>query len=1339
MISLPSFPAAFVRGGGGSREIVLRSSETDVVFVSSSSRVPLSSRCRLSLVCLRRRGEGERGSAPSLRRRRGRRITSFAVNAGTTPKSSTFDANDRYARTANPFYEANCERYVEKILVKVDENVVMKMKKNSEDGVLSRNDGSATTVAANGALPGGGDGGGDNTTPLKEERWEKIHLSTEDERTKGSMDVSVVKLSDAAFRVKVKLDCPSILNEQDALMHWGMIGEEDEDWKSPKHFVRSVPPNGREPDAQSEESKFLNGRDCFEHVFDFTNGYRGERMAMLIRSEDCETWLRDEGRRSHAILDLGRMAVDARGGGSQQRVAAAPAPNPVAPPPPPQRQEEDHHHRHREEDNNSHEQQQQQHNHNHNQQQSTNSNNGERVFAAVSNWVGDDVELSNNRKDRSSRDRNRWDTSNLPSFAAALVSNDQSASSWRQKLQSVEKLLCENDGNDMEDALAYSTIYLFWISVGAISCVEDGTHYRPNHHAGSAERMFGKIESIEGTDNMSTLAAIRRLHPRLPAFTAEFTQSVPLTRIRDIAHGKGDEHGKCREVRQEIKHTIQNKLHRCAGPEDLVASEKMLQKLTAPGTDYPKAFVDEFEIFYRELKEFFNASGVAERLEKLANQDGGSKSADAANAFLRAKANADDQNASLKSLLETLRLLHESRTEIVRSFESGNIQDMSARQQWRLAEISLEDYAFVLLSRCSNLLGAESKPPKQNYTSEEVSECLNALAVSFDTLHLSSKSEEMQRVAEDARKLAGESASFLGSNDGGLRVNAIAERAKRAAENFCDVLENLFTNRAHQLGPALGIDNYAVDIFTEGQIRASVVFQSAKLAGALSRASRNITGAQGWDCVVQSSEGDIVYPLRRIEWLDPNYCRENITEPCILLCDSADGDEEVSTMGPNVMGIILSHALPHLSHLALRARQSAVPLVAVEDGALTETIRSFEGKNVLLRSKPGDVKIELTDAPVSGGASSSAPAALTASATASTAATISIAADTSYANDPLSFAKLSESTLDFAVSVAGSKSAFCAKLEKLSSDSHSSPFAFSAPTGVAIPFGAMEVAAEEAGKTQYLQERLQILDSNVPEVDLEAARRELFALVENELRPSQEVYQKVLAGMGASANSKAFVRSSANVEDLAGMSAAGLYDSIPNVDLQSYDQFALAVSKVWASLYTARAVASRKAARVSQKDAKMCALVQVALKPECSFVLHTKHPLTESDQDMYAEMALGLGETLASGNVRGTPWRFDIAKATKEVTVKTFSSFGEMYIADDSNSDSSALQMKRVFCDDGNHWLTTDEKRRNDVVGAKLGGLGIYLESTLGNVPQDVEGCLLSDGTLCVVQARPQP
>ena len=137
-------------------------------------------------------------------------------------------------------------------------------------------------------------------------------------------------------------------------------------------------------------------------------------------------------------------------------------------------------------------------------------------------------------------------------------------------------------------------------------------------------------------------ALIRRLHPRLPAFTAEFTQSVPLTRVRDIAHGKGDRDGKCREVRAEIKHTIQNKLHRCAGPEDLVATEKMLAKLTAPGADYPEEFVEEFRIFHRELKDFFNASTVTDRMDKLLREgDAPQPVRDAAARFADAKARCD--------------------------------------------------------------------------------------------------------------------------------------------------------------------------------------------------------------------------------------------------------------------------------------------------------------------------------------------------------------------------------------------------------------------------------------------------------------------------------------------------------------------------------------------------------------------------------------------------------------------------------------------------------------------------------------------------------------------------
>ena len=188
------------------------------------------------------------------------------------------------------------------------------------------------------------------------------------------------------------------------------------------------------------------------------------------------------------------------------------------------------------------------------------------------------------------------------------------------------------------------------------------------------------------------------------------------------------------------------------------------------------------------------------------------------------------------------------------------------------------------------------------------------------------------------------------------------------------------------------------------------MFQSAKLAGSLARASRNITGAQGWDCVVQSTD-DIIYPLRRCDRLDQKWCRENIKVPSILLCDSADGDEEVSTLGPNVKSIVLSHTLPHLSYLARRARQFKVPLITVEDVSLVEQIQTYDGQNVFIRAKPGDVKIKVTSADASPNTSLSTRMDYT-----RIASPISVS-DTSYAKDPLPLVSLAKN-IDFTVSVA---------------------------------------------------------------------------------------------------------------------------------------------------------------------------------------------------------------------------------------------------------------------------------------------------------------------------------
>lgn len=67
---------------------------------------------------------------------------------------------------------------------------------------------------------------------------------------------------------------------------------------------------------------------------------------------------------------------------------------------------------------------------------------------------------------------------------------------------------------------------------------------------------------------------------------------------------------------QEIKHTIQNKLHRNAGPEDLVATERMIERLEAEG-GYNDSFMNEFRVFRGELRDFFNASSFTDMLDAL--------------------------------------------------------------------------------------------------------------------------------------------------------------------------------------------------------------------------------------------------------------------------------------------------------------------------------------------------------------------------------------------------------------------------------------------------------------------------------------------------------------------------------------------------------------------------------------------------------------------------------------------------------------------------------------------------------------------------------------------------
>ncbi|KAJ6973209.1 phosphoglucan [Populus alba x Populus x berolinensis] len=964
----------------------------------------------------------------------------------------------------------------------------------------------------------------------------------------------------------------------------------------------------------------------------------------------------------------------------------------------------------------------------------------------VGQWQGKAVSFmrSNDHGNRGSE--RRWDTSGLQGSVLKLVEGDLNARSWRRKLEVVCELLVGSlQSKDRLEALIYSAIYLKWINTGQVPCFEDGGHHRPNRHAEISRLIFQELEQVSSRRDTSAqeVLVIRKIHPCLPSFKAEFTASVPLTRIRDIAHRGDIPH----DLKQEIKHTIQNKLHRSAGPEDLVATEAMLARITKNPGEYSEAFVEQFKIFHHELKDFFNAGSLAEQLVSI-RESLDERGCSALTLFMDCKKKLDsaEKSRTIFELIKTMQSLNALRDIIVKGLESDIGNDASdaaiaKHQKWRLCEIGLEDYSFVLLSRFLNALEAMggAKWLADNVESKNVSswsDPLGALIVGVHQLALSGwKPEECEAIG--AELLAWQEKGLLekeGSEDGKiiwvLRLKATLDRARRLTEEYSEALLQIFPQRVQMLGKALGIPENSIRTYTEAEIRAGVIFQVSKLCTLLLKAVRSTLGSHGWDILVPgAASGTLV----QVESIVPRSLPSTIEGPIILVVNKADGDEEVTAAGSNIVGIILLQELPHLSHLGVRARQERVVFVTCEDDDKVADMQKLTGKNVRLEASLTGVNLTLSSSDdivpedLSGNGSSTV--------------------EPPGSHDPFSAVKAHSNKgvsagglillADADAQTSGAKAAACGRLasltaasKKVSSD-QGVLASFEVPKSMVIPFGSMELALEHSKSMETFMSFLEQIET----ARLDGGELDKLCSELQELISSLQLPKDTIDGIGRMFpdNARLIVRSSANVEDLAGMSAAGLYDSIPNVSPSNPTAFANAVSQVWASLYTRRAVLSRRAAGVPQKDATMAVLVQEMLSPDLSFVLHTLSPTDLDQNSVEAEIAPGLGETLASGT-RGTPWRLSCGKFDGHVRTLAFANFSEEMLV--SGAGPADGDVTRLTVDYSKKPLTVDPIFRHQL-GQRLCSVGFFLEREFGS-PQDVEGCVVGKD-IYVVQTRPQP
>ena len=115
-----------------------------------------------------------------------------------------------------------------------------------------------------------------------------ISLTTESGSSTGSCVVEVM----ATWPPTVRLSCQAggAATGQPLLLHWGVSDRRGGSWRSPFDELQSVPPGSRAPDAQSCESALEGGT----RVVEFAPERAGVTcMTMLIRTENCQEWLRD--------------------------------------------------------------------------------------------------------------------------------------------------------------------------------------------------------------------------------------------------------------------------------------------------------------------------------------------------------------------------------------------------------------------------------------------------------------------------------------------------------------------------------------------------------------------------------------------------------------------------------------------------------------------------------------------------------------------------------------------------------------------------------------------------------------------------------------------------------------------------------------------------------------------------------------------------------------------------------------------------------------------------------------------------------------------------------------
>jgi alpha-glucan,water dikinase len=525
-----------------------------------------------------------------------------------------------------------------------------------------------------------------------------------------------------------------------------------------------------------------------------------------------------------------------------------------------------------------------------------------------------------------------------------------------------------------------------------------------------------------------------------------------------------------------------------------------------------------------------------------------------------------------------------------------------------------------------------------------------------------------------------------------LQAESVMDRIERSVGEYAHGYQVLFQPKAEFLGKSFQAESWSIRLFSEEVIRGGLIFALSVLSHRLRRLLREKAALSPWQPISRGEGKGRVMVMENLDAVQG----QRFDPPAIIVSDSIRGNEDLPE---GAHAVLTSDSVDVVSHVAIRARNQGVLLATCYDGETFEKLKSLEGGfwNVEIDAS-GEVRFEPLDESEARPDSGGRPAR-------SIEMNFDESPDTLYA----------VTSHEFEEGLVGGKSLHLKELQgRLPDWIH-------LPVSVALPFGAFKKAlGNEANRKT--RERYEELSAQVDE------------------EPDRlQILRKTIMEMTAPDDLEVTFR---EVFEKAGL-------SLPENTERVWE----CIKAVWASKWNNRAYWNRKARGIPHENLLMAVLIQEVVPAEYAYIIHTVHPFSAKREEVYVEVVVGLGETLA-GNYPGRALSGTWHKESGDVRLLTYPSKsiglygGGLIFRSDSNAEDLAGYAgaglyssfpfdppDEVHLDYTDTPLIQDKPFRREFL-SRVGKLGFLIEEVMG-APQDIEGAFV-EGRYYAVQTRPQ-